>query len=104
MPTPGAVPPPPTDPPRPIDPAPAHPPGRAYRHLVSVKGVCLQAGRVLLLRNEREEWELPGGQLERGEDPQAGLAREIAEESGWQVRVGPIWTAGSATSVPTSTC
>lgn len=29
---------------------------------VSVKGVALDArGRVLLLKNEREEWELPGG-------------------------------------------
>ena len=62
----------------------------SYRHLVSVKGVCVQGDRVLLLRNERDEWELPGGKLERGEDPQACLAREVAEESGWDVRVGPL--------------
>ena len=30
-------------------------------HPVSVKGVLLIAGRVLLLRNDRDEWELPGG-------------------------------------------
>jgi len=36
---------------------------------VSVKGVAVQGGKVLLLRNERDEWELPGGKLEPGEDP-----------------------------------
>jgi ADP-ribose pyrophosphatase YjhB (NUDIX family) len=35
---------------------------------VSVKGVVVQGGKVLLLRNERDEWELPGGKLEVGED------------------------------------
>lgn len=57
---------------------------------VSVKGVAFQHGKVLLLRNERAEWELPGGKLELGEDPPDCLAREIAEESGWHVTVGPI--------------
>jgi 8-oxo-dGTP pyrophosphatase MutT (NUDIX family) len=57
---------------------------------VSVKGVAVQAGRVLLLMNERAEWELPGGKLELGEDPRACVAREIGEESGWQVSTGPI--------------
>jgi 8-oxo-dGTP pyrophosphatase MutT (NUDIX family) len=57
---------------------------------VSVKGVAVQAGRVLLLMNERAEWELPGGKLELGEDPRACAAREIGEESGWQVATGPI--------------
>ena len=57
---------------------------------VSVKGVAVRGGRVLLLRNERAEWELPGGKLEIGEDPLDCVAREIAEETGWQVTVGPI--------------
>jgi len=47
---------------------------------VSIKGVLLEAGRVVLLENEREEWELPGGRLETGEDPMACLVREFAEE------------------------
>ena len=57
---------------------------------VSVKGVVFQRGRVLLLRNERMEWELPGGGLERGETPEACVVREIHEESGWSVRCGPL--------------
>jgi 8-oxo-dGTP pyrophosphatase MutT (NUDIX family) len=60
---------------------------------VSVKGVVIRDGRVLLLRNEREEWELPGGKLELGEDPAACVAREIAEEVGWTVTVGPVLDA-----------
>jgi 8-oxo-dGTP pyrophosphatase MutT (NUDIX family) len=57
---------------------------------VSVKGVAVQDGRVLLLENERAEWELPGGKLELGEDPADCVVREIAEESGWEVTAGPL--------------
>jgi 8-oxo-dGTP pyrophosphatase MutT (NUDIX family) len=64
--------------------------GGARAFPVSVKGVAVQAGRVLLLKNERDEWELPGGKLELGEDPRACVAREIGEETGWRVITGPI--------------
>jgi 8-oxo-dGTP pyrophosphatase MutT (NUDIX family) len=60
---------------------------------VSVKGVLIRNGRVLLLKNEREEWELPGGKLELGEEPPACVAREIAEETGLAVTAGPILDA-----------
>jgi 8-oxo-dGTP pyrophosphatase MutT (NUDIX family) len=64
--------------------------GRGPAFPVSVKGVAVQYGQVLLLENERAEWELPGGKLELGEDPQECVAREIREETEWQVRPGPI--------------
>jgi 8-oxo-dGTP pyrophosphatase MutT (NUDIX family) len=57
---------------------------------VSVKGVAVQDGMVLLLQNERNEWELPGGKLELGEDPADCVVREIGEESGWRVTAGPL--------------
>jgi 8-oxo-dGTP pyrophosphatase MutT (NUDIX family) len=57
---------------------------------VSVKGVAVRDGRVLLLENERAEWELPGGKLELGEDPSECVVREIAEETGWAVTAGPV--------------
>jgi 8-oxo-dGTP pyrophosphatase MutT (NUDIX family) len=57
---------------------------------VSVKGVVVRQGLVLLLRNERDEWELPGGKLELGEDPAECVRREIAEEVNWQVTAGPL--------------
>lgn len=56
---------------------------------VSIKGVVIHAGKVLLLKNTRDEWELPGGRLEIGETPEQCVAREIEEETGWRVRVGP---------------
>jgi 8-oxo-dGTP pyrophosphatase MutT (NUDIX family) len=57
---------------------------------VSVKGVVFEADRVVLLENERREWELPGGRLEPGEDPATTLAREVAEELGVSVSVEAI--------------
>ena len=54
--------------------------------LVSVKGVVIVDGKVLLLRNERNEWELPGGKLEPDEEPDECCRREILEETGLQVR------------------
>jgi mutator protein MutT len=57
---------------------------------VSIKGVLYEDGRVVLLENERREWELPGGRLESGETPEGCLAREVGEELGIAVEVGPL--------------
>jgi ADP-ribose pyrophosphatase YjhB (NUDIX family) len=48
---------------------------------VSVKGVVIRGERVLLLHNERGEWELPGGRLEIGETPgRPGTSRQDSGE------------------------
>jgi len=52
----------------------------AYRFPVSVKGIVVRDGAVVLVRNRRDEWELPGGKLELGESPEHCVAREIEEE------------------------
>lgn len=57
---------------------------------VSVKGVCLVGGKVILLKNERDEWELPGGRLEAGEDPVPCLERELEEELGIAAEIGAL--------------
>ncbi len=57
---------------------------------ISIKGVLIEDGNVLLLENERGEWELPGGRPEPGEDPVACLAREFAEELDAAISVGGI--------------
>ncbi|MEF8801428.1 MAG: NUDIX domain-containing protein [Halolamina sp.] len=49
--------------------------------------------RILLLENEDGIWELPGGQLYVGEDPERGLKRAISEVTGLDVQVGePVLT------------
>lgn len=57
---------------------------------ISIKGVVVRDGKVLLLKNEREEWELPGGRIELDETPEECVAREITEETQWKVTTGPI--------------
>jgi mutator protein MutT len=47
---------------------------------ISVKGVLFVEGKVVLLRNERNEWELPGGRLDPGEKQEQTLVREFREE------------------------
>jgi 8-oxo-dGTP pyrophosphatase MutT (NUDIX family) len=54
---------------------------------ISVKGVLIHQDRVLLLLNERDEWDLPGGRPDPGEDHRAALVREVMEEAGLTVEV-----------------
>ncbi len=61
------------------------------RPLVGVGGVVIEDGRALLIRRGSEpllgEWSIPGGTLELGETLQEGVARELLEETGLEVRV-----------------
>lgn len=42
-------------------------------------------GRILLVHVARRGWEMPGGQVELGEDAISALRREVEEESGCRV-------------------
>lgn len=58
---------------------------------VSVKGVIGWDGRVVVLRNRRGEWELPGGRLDATDPtPESALRREMREELGLDVEVGAL--------------
>jgi len=60
---------------------------------VAQKAVIVCDGKVLVIRDPRAEkviWEIPGGRLNEGEDPKAGLAREIKEELGVDCVVGEV--------------
>ena len=59
--------------------------------IVGVGAVVLDGDRILLVRRGRAplkgEWSIPGGALELGETLEAGVQREVAEETGVRVKV-----------------
>jgi 8-oxo-dGTP diphosphatase len=61
------------------------------RPLVGVGGVVIAEGRTLLIRRGNAplegQWSIPGGMLELGESITDGVRRELAEETGIEVRV-----------------
>jgi 8-oxo-dGTP diphosphatase len=77
-------------------PAEAVLPPRRYppRPVVGVGAVIVDDGRVVLIKRKYEplagQWSLPGGTLELGESLEAGVAREMREETGLEVSVGPV--------------
>ncbi len=66
------------------------------RQRIAAYGVCLDGeGRILLARASpaitlQGRWFLPGGGVDHGESPTDSLTREIEEESGLTVTVGPL--------------
>jgi 8-oxo-dGTP pyrophosphatase MutT (NUDIX family) len=58
-----------------------------YAIPVSCKGIVFEDDKVWLRYNERNEWELPGGKLDPGEQPEETVAREMREELGVKVKV-----------------
>jgi mutator protein MutT len=62
--------------------------------VVGVGAVVLEAERVLLIKRGhaplKGQWSLPGGGVETGETLEQAVAREVLEETGLTVEVGPI--------------
>jgi 8-oxo-dGTP diphosphatase len=69
---------------------------RAYpdRPYVGVGAVIVDEGKVLIVKRRYEplagQWSLPGGAVEVGETLEASIAREMLEETGLEVEVGPV--------------
>jgi 8-oxo-dGTP diphosphatase len=66
-------------------------PDRPY---VGIGGIIVHEGRVVLVKRRFEplagQWSIPGGAVETGETLEACLVREMAEETGFIVEVGPV--------------
>ncbi len=78
-----------------IEPAPSAPKFR--RHEVAA-GIVWSGAEVLIARRQEEDhqggrWEFPGGKRRGSESIEQCLRREMLEEIGIEVEVGPLWRA-----------
>lgn len=73
-----------------------------YTHL-GVYGILVKEDRILLIRKARGpyqgKWDLPGGSIEFGEEPEQTLKREFLEETGLSGIEGQMKTVVSCTIV-----
>ena len=66
-------------------------PDRPY---VGIGGILVHEGRVVLVKRRFDplagQWSIPGGAVETGETLDACVVREMSEETGFSVEVGPV--------------
>ena len=52
---------------------------------ISIKAFVIDKKRVLCLKNERNEWDFPGGKINFNENPEDCLKREVKEETNLEI-------------------
>lgn len=62
----------------------------SYLLPISIKWILFEKEWIWLRFNERNEWELPGWRLEKWEQPQETIIRELEEELGFSTQVKNI--------------
>ncbi len=64
-------------------------PGQHYRRRPGVYAVLLRGDSILATFQDAPapEFQLPGGGIDKGEQPEAALHREVFEETGWKIDV-----------------
>lgn len=55
---------------------------------------------ILLIRHRRRGWEIPQGRVEEGEDLVEALHREVREEAGIEIEMGPLAAVWSKVTAP----
>lgn len=58
------------------------------------------AGDILLVRHPQRGWEIPQGRVEEGEDLVTALRREVREEAGVEIVLGPLAAIWSKLTPP----
>lgn len=58
---------------------------------ISIKGIFEKDGKILMLKDDKGRWELPGGKIDFGEHPTESLRREFMEELGvTELEIGKV--------------
>ena len=64
------------------------------RPIIAVAGLLFRGDKALLVKRAKDpgrgRWSIPGGAVETGETLHEGLKREMLEETGLSVEVGPL--------------
>ena len=61
---------------------------------IAQKAIIVKDGKVLIQRSPlHQQWDLPGGRLNTGELPEAGLLREVREEIGADITLDSLVAA-----------